>query len=195
MYLKREPPKSLPKPPHLKNCFSTRERPARTPPSTFLFLPIHFSNSPEIVEISHLRSPGGSSKPMHPNTIGCRFTVPVRSFRGAQSRRKRTARRWPVYRLRPVALSTGNRPLFGPVSSKYPRITWVFRSSAKRRLNLCRAALRPYSWVVLRVQVEGWNRSGGIKPPSIRPINEALDPLLTGLRSTGIVPALIQAAC
>ena len=47
MYLKREPPKSLPKPLLLKNCFSTRERPARTPPSTFLFLPIHFSNSPE----------------------------------------------------------------------------------------------------------------------------------------------------
>jgi hypothetical protein len=25
----------------------SRKRPARTPPSTFLFLPIHFSNSPE----------------------------------------------------------------------------------------------------------------------------------------------------
>src|SRR5674476_1507338 len=77
--------KSLPKPLPLKNCFSMRERPARTPPSTFLFLPIHFSNSPGILEIPNLRKPGGSSKPMHPNTIGYRFTVPVRSFRGAPS--------------------------------------------------------------------------------------------------------------
>src|SRR5476649_1844826 len=47
--------KSLPKPLPLKNCFSTRERPARTPPSTFLFLPIHFSNSPGIEGNPHLQ--------------------------------------------------------------------------------------------------------------------------------------------
>src|SRR4029077_10216139 len=82
------------KPHSMKNCFSTRERPARTPPSTFLFLPIHFSNSPETMAVSTLRSAEEPSKPVHPRTIGCRFTVPVRSFRGAQSRRKRTARRW-----------------------------------------------------------------------------------------------------
>ena len=35
----------------MKNFFFTRERPARTPPSTFLFLPIHFSNSPGIMAI------------------------------------------------------------------------------------------------------------------------------------------------
>ena len=40
-----------------------------------------------------LRQTGEPSKPVHPRTIGCCFTVPVRSFRGAQSRRKRTARR------------------------------------------------------------------------------------------------------
>src|SRR5476649_2283179 len=51
--------KSLPKPLPLKNCFSTRERPARTPPSTFLFLPIHFSNSPGINAIPTLRYPEG----------------------------------------------------------------------------------------------------------------------------------------
>jgi hypothetical protein len=34
-----------------ENCFSTRKRPARTPPSAFLFLPIHLSNSPETVAI------------------------------------------------------------------------------------------------------------------------------------------------
>jgi|GEM_PF-4288374 hypothetical protein len=48
--LKRRPPKSLPWPPCLRkkaNLPRSRKRPARTPPSTFLFLPIHFSNSPK----------------------------------------------------------------------------------------------------------------------------------------------------
>jgi len=49
--LKRVPPKSRPAAWHA-NCFTfarwqlTRIRLARTPPSTFLFLPIHLSNSP-----------------------------------------------------------------------------------------------------------------------------------------------------
>jgi hypothetical protein len=30
-----------------RNLSRSRKRPARTPPSTFLFLPIHFSNIPE----------------------------------------------------------------------------------------------------------------------------------------------------
>jgi hypothetical protein len=33
------------------------------------------------------RTTGEPSKPAHPKTIGCRFTIPVRSFRGASSRR------------------------------------------------------------------------------------------------------------
>ena len=32
-----------------------RRRPARTPPSTFLFLPIHFSNSPGTMAVPTLR--------------------------------------------------------------------------------------------------------------------------------------------
>src|SRR5215831_6287546 len=55
-----------------------------------------------------LREAGEPAKLVHPRTIGCRFTVPVRSFRGAQPRRKRTARRWIVYMLRSGALSTRN---------------------------------------------------------------------------------------
>jgi hypothetical protein len=46
---------SLPRPFPMKNFFFTRERPARTPPSTFLFLPIHFSNSPGTMAVSTLR--------------------------------------------------------------------------------------------------------------------------------------------
>jgi len=147
--------KSLPKPPLLKNCFSTRERPARTPPSTFLFLPIHFSNSPGIMAIPTLRSAGEPSKLVHPNTIGCRFTVPVRSFRGAQSRRKRTARRWPVYRRRPGGLSTRKPPFPDPAMLNYPCYKRAFLPPTKQGVNSSRAALRPYSWVVLRVHFEG----------------------------------------
>jgi hypothetical protein len=50
--LKRVPPKSRPaarhrnSPPACADGPSRVEQPARTPPSTFLFLPIHLSNSP-----------------------------------------------------------------------------------------------------------------------------------------------------
>ena len=40
--------KSLPTACIVMNCFATLLRSARTPPSTFLFLPIHLSNSPGI---------------------------------------------------------------------------------------------------------------------------------------------------
>jgi hypothetical protein len=91
----------------MKNCFSTRERPARTPPSTFLFLPIHFSNSPGTGRPPPSGKPESRRNPLPPRTVGCRFTVPVRSFKGATSRRGRTARRSAVYRLALGSLSTG----------------------------------------------------------------------------------------
>ena len=50
--LKRRPPKS--RPGRLRASFRRREkRPARTPPSTFLFLPIQFSNSPGPVKVPY----------------------------------------------------------------------------------------------------------------------------------------------
>src|SRR5262245_54173022 len=111
MYLKREPPMSLPKPSLMKTLVSTRERPARTPPSTFLFLPIHFSNSPGTMAVPTPRSPGEPAKLVHPRTVGRRFTVPVRSFRGAQSHRRRTARRW-LYIGVALAHCQPERPIF-----------------------------------------------------------------------------------
>ena len=166
MYLKREPPMSLPKPLLMKNFFSTRERPARTPPSTFLFLPIHFSNSPGIMAIPTLRLAGEPAKLVHPRTIGYRFTVPVRSFRGAQSRRKRTARRWVVYRRCPLALSTENGHFLGPHGGIRRPKKKCGRPIDKQCLNSLCAALRPYSCVVLGGLFEGRNRNGGLKPPS-----------------------------
>jgi len=139
----------------MKNCFFTRERLARTPPSTFLFLPIHFSNSPGTMAAPTPRLAGEPAKPVHPRTIGCRFTVPVRSFRGAQSRRKRTARR-SVYICFGPANCQPKTPILlvrGDIADdatqgRDPRLPCAID---KHCLNPYRAALRPYSCVVLRV--------------------------------------------
>ena len=111
-----------------------------------------------------LRSAEEPAKPVHPRTLGCRFTVPVRSFRGAQSRRQRTARRCGVYRLRPEALSTKNAHFswpaevlnLAPEGRRGRKVKWC--------LNLCGAALRPYSCVVLRVVSRDGIATGAFSP-------------------------------
>ena len=111
--LKRVPPKSRPAvSTSIRLPFSPRKRPAGTPPSTFLFLLIHLSNSPGPWEAPPSGSPGEPSKPALPTEIGCRFTLSVRSFAGAPSRRNGRARRWAVYRLRLRSLSTPDVRLF-----------------------------------------------------------------------------------
>jgi hypothetical protein len=83
------------------------KQPAGTPPSTFLFLPIHLSNSPE-PRWSH--SPGKPESrrsfmlPIRIGSLGHRISV--RCFAGATSRRKRTARRMGLYSLVAGGLST-----------------------------------------------------------------------------------------
>ena len=92
--------RSLVRPHHLPKKASllrSRKRPARTPPSTFLFLPIHLSNSPEIMVIPLPGDPGSRRSPRLPNQIGCLVTLSVRSFAGAPSRRRRAARRCGAY--------------------------------------------------------------------------------------------------
>src|SRR6201986_743809 len=55
-----------------RSFFVSRKRPARTPPSTFLFLPIHFSNSPEprssVVPISSAKAREPEPKNIKPVT-------------------------------------------------------------------------------------------------------------------------------
>jgi hypothetical protein len=81
-----------------RQAFSApRKRSAGTPPSTFLFLPIHLSNSPEIMGIPLPGDPGSRRSPRHPNAIGRLVTLSVRSFAGAPSRRRRAARRCGAY--------------------------------------------------------------------------------------------------
>jgi hypothetical protein len=127
---------------------------------------------------------------VRPRTIGCRFTVPVRSFRGAQSRRKRTARRWAVYRLRPRALSTKNAHFCWPVVRLECGAQERSSEPNKQCLNQKCAALRPYSCVVLRLLSRDGIATGAFQPPSIRPVSQVRASSLTGHGPTGIVPAI-----
>src|SRR5437868_13913758 len=52
--------------PSKASLLRSRKRPARTPPSTFLFLPIHLSNSPETVAVSLSGEPESRRSPRHP---------------------------------------------------------------------------------------------------------------------------------
>ena len=131
---------------------------------------------------------------MHPRTIGCRFTVPVRSFTGAQSRRKRTARRLAVYRLRPRVLSTKNAHFVGQNRYRGGHGKNSGRPPEKQCLNSYCAALRPYSCVVLAPRSRDGITIGGLQPPSIRPLNPVRVLSLTAHGPTGIVPA-VQAVC
>ena len=82
-----------------------RKRPARTPPSTFLFLLIHLSKNvgPETIP------PSGTSNRRSPSprrlSEAC-SPLSVRSFRGAPSRRGGGRAEWGVYRPRLFPLST-----------------------------------------------------------------------------------------
>ena len=82
--LKRRPPKSRPTVSALKptceQAIPARTRPAGTPPSTFLFLPIHLSNSPGPKPRSRPPSIGEPSKPPPPIESEAWSPVSVRSF-------------------------------------------------------------------------------------------------------------------
>ena len=103
--------------PHLlpskASLLRSRKRPARTPPSTFLFLPIHLSNSPGTMAIPLPGTPGSRRSSSLPTEIGRLVTLSVRSFAGAPSRRKAGgAPLWALYRRRLSALSTAEQANF-----------------------------------------------------------------------------------
>ena len=111
--------------PHLlskkASLLRSRKRPARTPPSTFLFLPIHLSNSPGIMAIPLPGTPGSRRSPRLPTEIGRLVTPSVRSFAGAPSRRK--AGGAPLWR----ALYEGLHGLVNTESIRFPRnfVLWT----------------------------------------------------------------------
>src|SRR5436190_4965398 len=139
--------------PHLlplkASLLRSRKRPARTPPSTFLFLPIHLSNSPGTMAVPLPGEPGSRRSPNLPTEIGRLVTLSVRSFAGAPSRRK-AGRRAVV------------EALYGPplhlVNTKSPQISPPVRVAdgccldwAPALLARVRAALAPHSSRVVRI--------------------------------------------
>ncbi len=84
----------------------TRAQPAGTPPSTFLFLPIHMSNSPE--QQSPTSSHTARRRQYSPPDIDLGCTTPTMplSCRGAPCRRAAARRVCPVYRTTRDSLSS-----------------------------------------------------------------------------------------
>jgi hypothetical protein len=115
--LKRVPPKSRPTasaPGLIRRSTPRWKRPARTPPSTFLFLPIHLSNSPEPQGFPTLRV-RRAVEASHPDSASGLVTLSVRSFStGASSRRAAARRVWWLYRRGPRGLSTAFMAVFLP---------------------------------------------------------------------------------
>ena len=101
--------------PSKASLLRSRKRPARTPPSTFLFLPIHLSNSPGTMAVPLPGEPGSRRSPNLPTEIGRMVTLSVRSFAGAPSRRK-AGRRAVVEALygRPLHLVNSKCPQSSP---------------------------------------------------------------------------------
>ena len=109
---KRRPPKSRPAPSRrdnraLKPNPPWQWRPAGTPPSTFLFLPIHLSNSPDREGPAPQFGNGEPSKPGHPTGVGSLVTD---ISDGASKTRRRAeaaaCRNDRLYRLRLPSKST-----------------------------------------------------------------------------------------
>jgi hypothetical protein len=101
--LKRRPPKSLPGRFHA-SLRRREKRPARTPPSTFLFLPIHLSNSQKPPHPTRRREHGHEHGPM----LGHR--VNSEGLRGRANAPKRRRAQEDLYRVRLPFLSTFPTP-------------------------------------------------------------------------------------
>ena len=86
-------------------------RPARTPPSTFLFLPIHLSNSPEPRGSTHQQA-GGPPKPHASDRKSEAWSPNISEVlrRRVIAPERRTACREGLYRLAAYPLSTDPRP-------------------------------------------------------------------------------------
>src|SRR5476649_687679 len=137
--------KSLPKPLPLKNCFSTRERPARTPPSTFLFLPIHFSNSPGIEGNPHLqkarRVVEAHASENHRIPFHCSSEELQRRVIAPTTSGWRADGRYIGFGFTPCQPQIGFSSQ--PMTIKLALYPADFRASGKSGLNQYRAALRP----------------------------------------------------
>ena len=147
-------------------------RPARTPPSTFLFLPIHLSNSPEPRGSTHQQA-GGPPKPHASDRKSEAWSPNISEVlrRRVIAPERRTACQEGLYRLAAGPLSTDPRPKnrglrLGPMQG--PRWARTCRIAGRTRSGkLCgrwrHAVLRPHSSAVLcawwEVSVRGFIRA------------------------------------
>ena len=167
--LKRRPPKSRPAAPFSKTGLRSGKRRAGTPPSTFLFLPIHLSNSPgpgrsrppvnrRAVEVRGLRSGSEAWSPSISEELRRRAVAP---------RRRRAE--FGVYRGPNCQMSTPRQRQNPP--SRCNPATAMFLSDIGGLAGLerpLRAVLRPHSSVPL-VGAVGGVTSGGIASTSHDP--------------------------
>ena len=94
--LKRRPPKSRPdRAAGPKASSGRRQRSAGTPPSTFLFLPIHLSNSPGPLGVPSPHKRGKEPPKSHTSDRAgcCSPSGSVRGFADTPSRRRRRAKK------------------------------------------------------------------------------------------------------
>ena len=150
-YSKRVPPKSFVRSRNMKTEVSKYSRPARTPPSTFLFLHLHLSNSPGPERPSPLyrelskTSSDGKSQPTNLSAVSS--LVEERSFRRSRQpvlaeSQNSAALSGAVYKPARSTLST--------VISTNRRTVWSY-FAAQRSRDSCEAyaVLEPQSCDVL----------------------------------------------
>jgi len=130
---------------------------------------------------------------MHPRTVGCWFTITVRSFKGAQSHRERTARRglyigWAPPHCQPqLAHFPGHRETYTTrgFSARRPVAEWLLKALPRRTQAIF--MVRPCS----TSSRDGIVTAGGRLTFRIRK-QRSQAPLLTAPRPTGIVQASVN---
>jgi hypothetical protein len=148
----------------MKTEVPKHSRPARTPPSTFLFLHLHLSNSPGPKPLSLIRE-GRQPLIRRQMTTGGPVVlalIKMRSLTGAKTRLgqgpKQRRAQWPGYRPAQSALSTTI------VNKTSQRVLILRRRQNPFILRLC-AVLEPQSCDVLAyyVSTESSDASGGCR--------------------------------
>ena len=171
MYLKRDR-RSLFQSRRHEELLPHGRRPARTPPSTFLFLPIHFSNSPETMAVSH--SPSAESRRSTNASDNRRmlFHCSSEELQGRAIAPIADGAPNAVYRRCLRTKSTEkNADFHRPQPLARQEVNWSFMVDGRAAANPLRAALRPYSSPVLYAGSRGKESRSGAHRTVFRPVN------------------------
>jgi hypothetical protein len=170
-----------------KGLLLNERRSARTPPSTFLFLPIQFSNSPGVWRppspiawrVSNLRAPDNRRALIHCSSEELRrhaIAPKIANWRAACRTR---------YIGEAALISQQQKPEFLRCrTTDLPVQIWVCGCPPARGINR-RAVLKPYSWAVLAIL---HLRNGRATAAAVGVSCDVRPAKLTGQKPTGIVP-------